>query len=295
MHVHPALVTHSRDVQVHTFDLSLPTAPRRSPRVRAMPGSASHTSDHGLAPAPRGTDGLSNCCEADRGDLMSQADVEGVECSTREAGAFEAIGSDNEDEIPRLHGDTSSGTDLQRLYDNPFSHACDEAHMWVSVRTTVSFRMAVVVQMCVRCVRKSTNTVQCLISLWTSVLIILSEFHAAASLNYVRPRMDEDRFVRVCLQLLAAILAAMGPTRILLHVHVHPALVTQSRDVQVHSFDLSLPTAPRRPGRLRATAGSATHTSGQGLAPAPRGTDGLSNCCEAHRGDLMSRADVEGV
>ena len=45
---------------------------------------------------------------------MSQADVEGVECSTREAGAFEAIGSDNEDEIPRLHGDTSSGTDLQR-------------------------------------------------------------------------------------------------------------------------------------------------------------------------------------
>ena len=59
---------------------------------------------------------------------MSRADVEGVECSTHEAvadssyveetvhvdkRAFEAIGSDNEDEIPRLHGDTSSGTDLQ--------------------------------------------------------------------------------------------------------------------------------------------------------------------------------------
>ena len=60
---------------------------------------------------------------------MSRADVEGVECSTHEAvadssyveetvhvdkRAFETIGSDNEDEIPRLHGDTSSGTDLQR-------------------------------------------------------------------------------------------------------------------------------------------------------------------------------------
>ena len=115
VHVHPAPVTQS--------------ALRRSGRLRATAGSATHTSGQGLAPAPRGTDGLSNCCEADRGDLMSQADVEGVECSTHEAvadssyveetghvdkRAFEAIGSDNEDEILRLFGDTSSGTDLQR-------------------------------------------------------------------------------------------------------------------------------------------------------------------------------------
>ena len=128
--VHPPPATDSHVAQVHTFDLFLPNGTRRSMRVCAMPGSVSRTSGQGLAPAPRGTDGLSNCCAADRGELMSQDDVEGVACSTREAvadssyveetvhinsEASEAIGSDNEDEIPRLHGDTISGTDLQRV------------------------------------------------------------------------------------------------------------------------------------------------------------------------------------
>ena len=114
---------------VHKFDLTVPTELPPSGRLIATEGSASPTPRQGIAPAPRGTDELSNCCEAHRGDLMSRADAEGVECSTHRAvadssyveetghvdkRAFEAIGSDNEDEIPRLFGDTSSGTDLQR-------------------------------------------------------------------------------------------------------------------------------------------------------------------------------------
>ena len=61
--------------------------------------------------------------------MLSQDDVGGVASSARDAvadssyveetvqtdrEAFEAIGSDIEDEIPRLHRDTISGTDLQR-------------------------------------------------------------------------------------------------------------------------------------------------------------------------------------
>ena len=128
--VYPAPATNLHDAQVHTFDLSLPNDTRRSTRVRAMPGSASRTSGQGLAPAPRGTVGASDFCVADRGEMLSQDDVGGVASSARDAvadssyveetvhinrEAAEAIGSDNEDEIPRLHGDTISGTDLQRV------------------------------------------------------------------------------------------------------------------------------------------------------------------------------------
>ena len=55
--------------------------------------------------------------------------------------------------------------------------------MFVSVRTPLPFRIAVTVQMCVGRLYKGTNTVQCLISVLTAVLINLYEFHGAASLN----------------------------------------------------------------------------------------------------------------
>ena len=96
------------------------------------------------------------------------------------------------------------------------------------------------------------------------------------------------------LLLLAAILAAMNPTFLRLHVHVYPAPPSDSRDAQLHTFDLTLPPAPPRSGRLIATDGSSRHTPSQGISPAPRGTGGLSNCCEADRGGVMPRTDVEG-
>ena len=84
---------------------------------------------HAIAPAPSGTLGLSDDCAAGRGEVLSQDDVEGVACSAQDAvadssyveetvqtnrEAFEAIGSSNEDEILRPHGDIISGTDPQR-------------------------------------------------------------------------------------------------------------------------------------------------------------------------------------
>ena len=48
--------------------------------------------------------------------------------------------------------------------------------MCVSVRTPLPFRIAVIVQMCVGCLYKGTNTVQCLISVLTAVLINLMNF-----------------------------------------------------------------------------------------------------------------------
>ena len=106
--------------------------------------------------------------------------------------------------------------------------------------------------------------------------------------------MDKDRIVSMSLLLLAAILAAMNPTFLRLHVHVYPAPPSDSRDAQLHTFALTLPPAPPRSGRLIATDGSSRHTPSQGISPAPRGTGGLSNCCEADRGGVMPRTDVEG-
>ena len=115
--------------------------------------------------------------------------------------------------------------------------------------------------------------------------------------------MDEDRIVRMSLLLLAAILAAMTQARLLIHVHVYPPPATRSKDAQgsenfkehkfVHKFDLTVPTELPPSGRLIATEGSASPTPRQGIAPAPRGTVGLSNFCEADRGHVMCRADVE--
>ena len=115
--------------------------------------------------------------------------------------------------------------------------------------------------------------------------------------------MDEDRIVRMSLLLLAAILAAMTQARLLIHVHVYPPPATRSKDAQgsenfkehkfVHKFDLTVPTELPPSGRLIATEGSASPTPRQGIAPAPRGTAGLSNFCEADRGHVMCRADVE--
>ena len=48
--------------------------------------------------------------------------------------------------------------------------------MCVSVRTPLQFRIAVIVQMCVGCLYKGTNTVQCLISVLMAVLIFLMNF-----------------------------------------------------------------------------------------------------------------------
>ena len=62
------------------------------------------------------------------------------------------------------------------LCGNHFSHSCDVARMCVSVRTPLRFRIAVTVQMCVGCLYKGTNTVQCLISVLTAVLINLMNF-----------------------------------------------------------------------------------------------------------------------
>ena len=62
------------------------------------------------------------------------------------------------------------------LCGNHFSHSCDVARMCVSVRTPLPCRIAVIVQMCVGCLYKGTNTVQCLISVLTAVLINLMNF-----------------------------------------------------------------------------------------------------------------------
>ena len=62
------------------------------------------------------------------------------------------------------------------LCGNHFSHSCDVARMCVSVRMPLPFRIAVTVQMCVGCLYKGTNTVQCLISVLTAVLINLMNF-----------------------------------------------------------------------------------------------------------------------
>ena len=62
------------------------------------------------------------------------------------------------------------------LCGNHFSHSCDVARMCVSVRTPLPCRIAVTVQMCVGCLYKGTNTVQCLISVLTAVLINLMNF-----------------------------------------------------------------------------------------------------------------------
>ena len=62
------------------------------------------------------------------------------------------------------------------LCGNHFSHSCDVARMCVSVRTPLPFRIAVTVQMYIGCLYKGTNTVQCLISVLTAVLINLMNF-----------------------------------------------------------------------------------------------------------------------
>ena len=62
------------------------------------------------------------------------------------------------------------------LCGNHFSHSCDVARMCVSVRMPLPFRIAVTVQMCVGCLYKGFNTVQCLISVLTAVLINLTNF-----------------------------------------------------------------------------------------------------------------------
>ena len=145
--VYPAPATTSRDEKVHTFDLALPNDTRRSTRVRAMPRSARRTSGQGLAPAPRG-------------EMLSQDDVEVVTCSARDAvadssyveetvqtdrEAFEAIGSDIEDEIPRLHRDTISGTDLQRadVHAQPVAASAERDAVVEPPRTNARRRLRV--------------------------------------------------------------------------------------------------------------------------------------------------------
>ena len=70
---------------MHKFDLNVLTELPLSGRLNATEGSASPTPRQGIAPAPRGTVGISHFCEADRGHVMCRADVDAGACSTHEA------------------------------------------------------------------------------------------------------------------------------------------------------------------------------------------------------------------
>ena len=119
----------SRNTNLCTNLIRLPSELPPSGRLIATEGSASPTPRQGIAPAPRGTAGLSNFCEADRGHVMCRADVEAGACSTHEAlvassyrertvqaekRAREALGDAIEDAIPRLQGGASYAADKQR-------------------------------------------------------------------------------------------------------------------------------------------------------------------------------------
>ena len=97
------------------------------------------------------------------------------------------------------------------------------------------------------------------------------------------------------LLLLAAILVAMTKIVLRLHLHLYPPPTEGAKDGKeyVHDFDLTVPEAPPPAGRLIALEGSASHTARQSIAPAPKGTAGISHFCEADRGHVMTRADVD--
>ena len=97
------------------------------------------------------------------------------------------------------------------------------------------------------------------------------------------------------LLLLAAILVAMTKIALRLHLHLYPPPTEGAKDGKeyVHDFDLTVPEAPPPAGRLIALEGSASHTARQSIAPAPKGTAGISHFCEADRGHVMTRADVD--
>ena len=129
MHAPPTEDAKDENEYVHDFHLKIPREPPPARRLICAEGSASHTARQSIAPAPKGTAGISHFCEADRGHVMTRADVDAGARSAHEAVAAssyrertvqvekrarEAFGDAIEDAIPRLYGGASYATDRQR-------------------------------------------------------------------------------------------------------------------------------------------------------------------------------------
>ena len=105
---------------------------------------------------------------------------------------------------------------------------------------------------------------------------------------------------------LAAILVAMTKLRLVLHLHLHAPPAEDAKDLHARSiedaddereynyeFHLKMPREPSSAGRLIVTEGSASRAPRQRIAQVPKGTAGMSHLCEAERGYVMTRADVD--
>ena len=112
--------------------------------------------------------------------------------------------------------------------------------------------------------------------------------------------------MRHLIRVLAAILVALTELRLRLHLHLHAPPTEDAKDLHapltedakdeneyVHDFHLKIPREPPPARRLICAEGSASHTARQSIAPAPKGAAGMSHLCEAERGHVMTRADVD--
>ena len=105
---------------------------------------------------------------------------------------------------------------------------------------------------------------------------------------------------------LAAILITMTKLRLVIHIHWHAPPAEDAKDLHarsieeaddereyIYEFHLKMPRESSFTRRLTVTEGSASRAARQSIAQAPKGTAGMSHLCQAERGHVMTRADVD--